>query len=448
MRLQGHLDCAEPGVVAGWVVDLDAPDRRIGLHFHVGAETLGHGEAGLFRADLLAAGMGDGHCFFVFDPPRTLTADELAALTIRLDDYPFIFFAASRHLVARALPRPEGAGRWRCVLHIGTEKTGTTSVQGFLALNREALAERGYFVPVSLAAGGDPAVLNSDLIATYARADNAPVEFGRRGSDPSGFRALLAARLAAELAAAPAGCHTMILSGEHCHSLLQAGFEVEGVRQLLAPFCADIRVLVYLRPQHEMALSAYGMMLRNGQADVVALPRFDGAERPRAMGFGYFDHAALLARWAAEFGREALVPRLFAREALARGDIIDDVLVVLGIEGGGFVRPARLNSNLAAPALRFLAGLNRALAGRSAAESARVRNWVLLRLAPGSGILPGRDEVAAFMAQFAAGNEVVRAAWFAERTALFEVDLAHYPMVADAADAGETFEVLVAMMLL
>ena len=32
----------------------------------------------------------------------------------------------------------------KCILHIGTEKTGTTSLQAFLNLNREILAEQGY----------------------------------------------------------------------------------------------------------------------------------------------------------------------------------------------------------------------------------------------------------------------------------------------------------------
>ena len=31
----------------------------------------------------------------------------------------------------------------RCIIHIGTEKTGTSSIQHFLSMNRAALAEQG-----------------------------------------------------------------------------------------------------------------------------------------------------------------------------------------------------------------------------------------------------------------------------------------------------------------
>ena len=47
----------------------------------------------------------------------------------------------------------------RCILHIGTEKTGSTSLQTALSVNREHLSERGIFY--SKAAG----TLNSRALA-------------------------------------------------------------------------------------------------------------------------------------------------------------------------------------------------------------------------------------------------------------------------------------------
>ncbi len=34
-----------------------------------------------------------------------------------------------------------------CILHIGTDKTGTTTLQNFLAANRSALRQMGYVFP-------------------------------------------------------------------------------------------------------------------------------------------------------------------------------------------------------------------------------------------------------------------------------------------------------------
>ncbi len=37
----------------------------------------------------------------------------------------------------------------KLILHIGTEKTGTTSIQNFLKLNRIKLKKHGYYIPKS-----------------------------------------------------------------------------------------------------------------------------------------------------------------------------------------------------------------------------------------------------------------------------------------------------------
>ena len=55
--------------------------------------------------------------------------------------------------------RGDGGHSVRCILHIGTEKTGSTSLQTALSVNREHLSERGIFY--SKAAGS----LNSRALA-------------------------------------------------------------------------------------------------------------------------------------------------------------------------------------------------------------------------------------------------------------------------------------------
>ena len=160
------------------------------------------------------------------------------------------------------------------------------------------------------------------------------------------------------------------------------------------------------------------------------------------MRFGYFDYAGLLARWGAVFGRAALVPRRFTRDALVAGDVVRDVLAVLGIEDVGFERPERLNTNFSAPAQRVLMGLNRVLAGWPAAEAAEMRGWVMPRLEAGGGIRPAREAIRAFMAQFEASNEAVRAAWFHERARLFDDGYADYPEEEEAGDEGEIYAVI------
>jgi hypothetical protein len=61
--------------------------------------------------------------------------------------------------------------------------------------------------------------------------------------------------------------------------------------------------------------------------------------------------------------------------------------------------------------------------GREALPPA-TRQWLsdqLRAIAPGSGIRPDPADAAAFLAQFAASNEIMRQRWFPAREMLFEI---------------------------
>ena len=67
---------------------------------------------------------------------------------------------------------------------------------------------------------------------------------------------------------------------------------------------------------------------------------------------------------------------------------------------------------------------------------------VMPRLEAGGGIRPAREAIRAFMAQFEASNEAVRAAWFHERARLFDDGYADYPEEEEAGDEGEIYAVI------
>src|SRR5262245_23942491 len=83
-----------------------------------------------------------------------------------------------------------------CFLHIGTDKTGTSSIQRFLADNRDALLARGYLVP--RAAGSDRHI----ALPLYARGvrptDNLPAAWAKF-TDLGAFREMFERRLADEI---------------------------------------------------------------------------------------------------------------------------------------------------------------------------------------------------------------------------------------------------------
>ncbi len=435
MLLEGFLDRCDAELVAGWIMDRDEPGRRIALELRVDGRLVAAGTAALFRDDLLRAGKGDGrHGFHFVPPPGT----DPARITVAVAGTTRLFAGPRQGLSGLVLPDRAAAPRRfrRCLLHIGTEKTGSTSIQLLLAANRDALAAAGFFVPASLVRPPGKDGISSWGLASYARDDAVQddpmrLEAGVRGAEGlAAYRSAIAARLDAEAAAAPAHCHTILLSSEHCHSALPTAAEVAGVRHLLAPLAERFEVLAYLRPQIELALSTHAMLVKDGRIDTVLLPGF-GAPTPEDwLPFSYFDYAALLARWAEVFGADAVVPRRYLRAALRNGDVIDDFLAWLGLEPAGFTRPAPANASLSAAAQDLLAGLTRTLEAWPPEDARWVRQWVvprLLRGATGTGHLPARAAAAAFMARFDASNEAVRARWFPELPRLFDVRPDRYP---------------------
>ena len=148
----------------------------------------------------------------------------------------------------------------KTLLHIGTEKTGSTSFQTWGAQNRDELARQGVWYSREL---GD---VNHVKAYLYATPIDAPDEgFGRiKANDPEARKAFqqeLPAKLAAEFADARAmGCHTFVMSNEHCQSRLRDQDQVRRLHSLFAPHSDEIEVLCYLRPQIDMAVSLLSLI--------------------------------------------------------------------------------------------------------------------------------------------------------------------------------------------
>ncbi len=455
MEFNGSLDRCSASMVAGWAVFPAAPERRAELDIFCGEQFLRHVVADRFRGDLREAGRGDGHCAFHAALPEGLTERDVAALRLEVQGTGYVFRAGTRQPLSRvtptdlyADPRPAPRRRFRrCILHIGTEKTGTTSLQAFLALNRDRLAGQGVFVPLTLAPLAGQGQLNHSRLAVAAMDDRRFRDDLRQEAGIHDLDRLLAYRratfraFAEEVAAAPRCCDTLLISTEHGHSRLDTDASVAHAKAFLDPFCESYQVVCYLRPQSEMAISLYGMFVLDGVTDIEKLPPVPPPADYTRHVFakpGYFDYATLLDRWARVFGEAAMAPRIFERRTLAEGNVIDDAMRHLGLDAAEFARPATQNNNVSEFAQRFLLRFYGALGRASVSAETRARLGRFLRERfPGQGVAPSRHQVEAFMAQFAEINEAVRARWFPASPALFGDTGWKYPREAPDATMSE-----------
>lgn len=146
----------------------------------------------------------------------------------------------------------------KCILHIGTEKTGTSTIQAFLDLNRDLL--RCHKILFTQSAGRKN---NRDLsVAAYNLTnidDFAKSKGLRTATKLSNYQSQVIDSLRREIDQAKSGgLDTVCFSSEHFHSRLRTDREVERLHAILKNLgIREITVVIYLREQAALVTSLY-----------------------------------------------------------------------------------------------------------------------------------------------------------------------------------------------
>jgi len=204
----------------------------------------------------------------------------------------------------------------KCVLHIGTEKTGTTLLQDWLDENRAILSASG----VALATV--PGRLNSRKLVSFITGDFddyllAHGVLTERERDV--FFAGFEEAFEAEVSGFRADHDTVVLTSEHFHSRLQSPADLAKLANLLGRVFEQTEVVCYFREQSRVRTSLYSTALKLGST--MRLDEFENAVSIRSHYYNYFD---FFRKWEDAFGFEALRPRLFDKAHLLDGDLRAD----------------------------------------------------------------------------------------------------------------------------
>lgn len=291
------------------------------------------------------------------------------------------------------------------ILHIGVEKTGTSSIQRFLRLNREMLKRNG--ILYSAEAGGE----NHMALAAAAEADEKydDLRIMRGLNTPAklrDFRARLSQALAAEAAAS--GCSTIVFSGEHCSSRLTAAAELDRLAAILGGIGGDIRVIVYLRRQDEFLCSSYSTDVKSGHSGAMRLP-------PPQLRENRYNFEALLDRWCSVFGREQVICKRYDLSRFRDGDVVNDFAETIGIDPDGYERPKRVNESLDVTTLEFLRLFNLTVPRFRNEKPNKLRGnliQVLQRFSDGPTPTLPKEQMTEFMEYFRASNANVARKYF------------------------------------
>ena len=242
-----------------------------------------------------------------------------------------------------------------CYLHIGTEKTGTTSIQNFLSKNRSGLEQQGILYPRS------PGNQNHTALTVYAlrTAKQSGIRRSSGVSTPEQvprFRERLTAELDREIAGS--GASIVIFSNEHLSSRLLTEPEIERVKTLCDKYAKQTKIVVYLRNQVDFLVSSFGTTIKSGSTRKFPYPLT--RRRIRTM-----DYWRLLEPWQKIFGRQNMIVRRFERVHFVDGDLLSDFAAQVPFNTSGFTRTEPRNEALGARELAFLREFN-----------ARVPRWI------------------------------------------------------------------------
>jgi hypothetical protein len=311
------------------------------------------------------------------------------------------------------------------ILHIGTPKTGSTSIQQALFDRRADILAQGALFPRSPGPGAG--AIHSFLTYAAEAGKMRPGDKTWGGVDPARRLEQFFTDLAQEMAQCPAHVNRVIFSHERLSGALRTREQIERLRSILHPYFSRFRIVIYLRRQDTLLASQYSQMLRKG---MLSEPSSIFSHENNLK---FHDYAALLAGWEEVFGVAAMAPRIYERGADGSFDSVADFFAVCGLSLAAADKeaPRVRNPSIGTAGQVLLRQVGLAVGkqgGRLQADPAwRATRGAVTRVLAGPGWTPTRDEAAAFVAQYAAGNEVVRQRYFPDRASLFSTDFSSLP---------------------
>lgn len=214
----------------------------------------------------------------------------------------------------------------KIIVHIGTEKTGSTSIQKFLHSNQNKLNAKGFYF---LQSPGEEC--NRDLASYCYKDDRYDDFFITRDIDnlekKQVFKDKCYVDLSIELANLPANIHTVISSCEHFHSRLTTTEEIQNLKSLLSGFFEEVTILTYLREQSKMSESLYSTHIKVGK-----LKRFSQYKEDCNKDNVYFNFDVFLTNWENVFGINNIIVKIFDKNEFVEGSLIKDFMNAIDMD--------------------------------------------------------------------------------------------------------------------
>ncbi|HEX2175757.1 MAG TPA: hypothetical protein VHG70_07580 [Nocardioidaceae bacterium] len=232
-------------------------------------------------------------------------------------------------------------------MHIGSGKTGTSSLQAFLRDNRERLAELGHLYPTT------PGPARHGRLGFFVKSDSelvkSPGWYREKQSDPARFRKAFRRRLFSEIESS--GLSRVLFSDEILFHLSDPALRRLG--RFMNRIAENLRLVAYLRRQDDHMVSRYQQGVKVGLS--VRLAEHAQQDKSRL-----YDYHARLRRHERLLRPAEFVVRRYERDSFVDGSLYQDFLDAAGIDARAdeWHQVKLQNESLDAESVEFLRLLN------------------------------------------------------------------------------------------
>ncbi|ELL1873640.1 sulfotransferase domain-containing protein [Campylobacter jejuni] len=210
-------------------------------------------------------------------------------------------------------------------VHIGTVKTGTTTIQKFLLDNTLQLEKLGFSFLKSF---GREESLGKDYLLDYVSLHNHPIAID-----------ILKKAIEEETV----NQKNIILSSEGIHATSSTIAHVKRYHTFLKKMNINkIKIIIYIRDPAEMAVSLYTQIIKHNYFKDMCIMNDMCKER-----FKHDCNYKTIKLWSEVFGKENIIVKLFDKNEFYQGDLLKDFINTIDLEwDNNFIIPNKLNESI------------------------------------------------------------------------------------------------------
>ncbi|WP_231133867.1 hypothetical protein [Campylobacter coli] len=290
-------------------------------------------------------------------------------------------------------------------VHIGTPKTGTTTIQNFLFENRSKLKQNKFLYPLSI-----------EKDKQHWKLVTLSCEFQK--NKINNYNNIFFDKLKSEID----DKITTIFSSEGFVWSIEDKKNILGLKNLLISLgFTKIFILLYIRNPVDLMISFSSQDIKNAHQYI----SYETSPEKHFKRHN-FDYKWICESWGEVFGKENLIVRLFDKNEFYQGDLLKDFIHSIGLEWNDeFIIPPKQNESLDLLGIELLKRTNKSY--KHLLPSTISGAYLCTSKDPHLKFQPPKEVVQSYIDYFEESNEWVRKEFFPHKERLFpKKDLSNY----------------------